>query len=328
MEAQTAQARVALPRRIDGEALRGLDRAARVVMLQGSTMGTLWRVRAVWPLDDPVALRAAVVARLDDLVEQLSHWLPSSALCRFNAMPGGAWARLPADLAHVIAAGLDVFRESQGAFSPAMGRLVDLWGFGPPGPMPDRPDASAVEELRPFCDASRLAWEKATGRLRQPGGLSLDLSGIAKGYAVDALAHLLREMGVRHGLVEVGGELTGWGVQPDGQPWWVDLESPAGARIPPLRIALHGLAVATSGTYIRGDHNLNPATGYPANSGVLACSVIHSSAMMADAWASAFIVTGAEKGLVMARTHGLAARWLMADGGEVMSDTLCDMIAN
>lgn len=318
-----AQVRVALPSVIDGDALRGLDPKAPVVALSGQTMGTVWQVRAVWAGDD---LRGAIAARLDDLVRQMSHWQADSELCLFNNLPGGQWASLSPDFARVMVASLDLAQACGGAFSPAMGRLVDRWGFGPPGPVASPPGDDEVAALRPFCDVSRLAWDGAAGRLRQPGGVSLDLSGIAKGYAVDALAAMLRAMGVRHGLVEVGGELAGWGVQADGQPWWVDLENLAG--VAPLRIALHGLAVATSGTYVRGGHNLDPATGRPAHNGVLACSVIHPHAMIADGWASALSVLGPDRGREMADRRGLAARWVMADGGEVLSAALHDMIAN
>lgn len=322
------QVRVALPPVIDAEAMRGLDPKADMLMLQGQTMGTIWRVRAVWPRGDADRVEVAIVARLDDLIAQMSHWQADSELCRFNRLTGGSWANLSPDFARVIDASLSLTHTSGGAFSPAMGRLVDRWGFGPPGPVDRAPNAQDVAELMPFCNVARLAWDSSTGRLRQPGGVSLDLSGIAKGYAVDALSALLRAMGARHGLVEVGGELAGWGVQPDGQPWWVDLENPVGPSLTPFRIALHGLAVATSGTYIRGGHNLDPNTGCPAQSGVLSCSVIHAQAMIADGWASAMSVLGPERGGKLAEKLGLAVRWVMDDGAEVISATLCDMIAN
>jgi thiamine biosynthesis lipoprotein len=228
------QVRVALPPVIDAEAMRGLDPKADVLMLQGQTMGTIWRVRAVWPRGDADRVEVAIVARLDDLIAQMSHWQADSELCRFNRLTGGSWANLSPDFARVIDASLSLTHTSGGAFSPAMGRLVDRWGFGPPGPVEIAPNSQDVAELMPFCNVARLAWDSSTGRLRQPGGVSLDLSGIAKGYAVDALSALLRAMGVRHGLVEVGGELAGWGVRPDGQPWWVDLENPVGPALAPF----------------------------------------------------------------------------------------------
>lgn len=321
------QARVALPSVINAEALRDTAPDGRIVFLEGQTMGTLWRLRARAPMAlAESGLRDAIVARLMDLVRQMSHWDAASELCHFNALAGGHWASLSPDFATVMRAALVLADHSGGAFSPCMGKLVNAWGFGPTGPVASPPDAAQVAQLLPFCDARRLAMDGA--RLRQPDGLWLDLSGIAKGYAVDALAQMLRGLGLRHGLIEVGGELAGWGVQGDGQPWWVDLETPPDARLPLLRVALHGLAVATSGTYIKGNHNLDPASGYPASSGVIACSVIHQQAMIADGWASALSVSGPDGGLALAARHHLAVRWVMRDGSEVLSAALHEMIEN
>jgi thiamine biosynthesis lipoprotein len=326
--AELAQMRIALPPMIDPSALRNAALKDQSIYLEGRTMGTLWRLRARVPLQNfsQDGLRASIEARLDEILRQMSHWDGASDLCRFNKFSGGQWSKLAPDFAKVMTAALALADVSGGAFSPSMGRLVNAWGFGPNGQVDAPPTAHEVAGLLPLCDARRLAIDDA--RLRQPGGIWLDLSGIAKGYAVDALAQLLRMEGVHHGLVEVGGELMGWGVQGNGQPWWVDLENPPRVALHPLRIALHELAVATSGTYIRGGHNLDPADGYPAASGVLACSVIHASAMIADGWASAMSVLGPEKGLILADQRSLAVRWVMQDGSERLSATLYDMIAN
>ena len=111
--------------------------------------------------------------------------------------------------------------------------------------------------------------------------------------------------------MEVGGELAGRGVRPDGEPWWVDLETPPGTTPAPLRIGLHQLAVATSGNYRRGDHNLDASTGRPAGNGVASVSVVDTSAMIADAWASAVAVLGPEAGIDVAHRQGLGARIIM-----------------
>nr|WP_318781324.1 FAD:protein FMN transferase [Sphingomonas aliaeris] len=163
------------------------------------------------------------------------------------------------------------------------------------------------------------------------GGLSLDLSGIAKGYAVDAVADLLAASGIAHALVEIGGELVGRGVRPDGQPWWVDLEVPPGLTLAPFRVALHGLAVATSGDYRRGEHTIDPRTGYPVVDPVASVSVIHRSALAADAWATALTVLGVHEGIAMAEREGLAARLVTVRGGvavEHITPALAEMLAD
>ncbi|KQT32852.1 thiamine biosynthesis protein ApbE [Sphingomonas sp. Leaf412] len=285
-------------------------------------MGTTWRVLLVRPRGLRVDLAAAVAARLAGIVAEMSHWAHDSVLSRFNRAAAGAWIALPPDFAQVVDAAFDVAQASGGAFDPAIGRLVDLYGHGPPGPQP-APDADAVAAARDASGWHRLDRDAGARRLRQPGGCALDLSGIAKGFAVDAVADLLAQHGVTHALVEIGGELSGRGVQPSGEPWWVDLETPPGAAVAPLRVALHGLSVATSGDYVRGAHNIDPRAGLPA-AGAVAVSVIHASAMIADAWASALIVLG-EDAAGVAALHGLAAR-LVTRAGEHLSPALAAML--
>lgn len=305
--------RIAVPA-IRPAALAGWDPAARVVDLGGTTMGTSWRVRlAAGAGTDLAELKAAIQATLDQLVAEMSHWEPGSILGRFNRAPAGSWAALPSDFATVIAAGLEIAEQSGGAFDPGIGALVDAWGLGavavegPPAP-------EVVGELLAASGWRRLAYDPAARRLRQPGGLRLDLSGIAKGHAVDRIAGLLANREIRHALVEVGGEFAGRGLRGDGDPWWVDLETPGGAA--PLRIALHELAVATSGDYVRGRHTLDPRTGRPV-AHALAVSVMHGSAMRADAWATALSVLDREAGEALARAQGLAVRALAREGAGV-----------
>jgi thiamine biosynthesis lipoprotein len=243
----------------------------------------------------------------------MSHWLPTSLLCQFNHAPPGSWVSLPADFATVMAAGIDIAERSDGAFDPTIGRLVDLWGYGAT-PRRVRPKLADIETATQGAGWKRLAFDSDARRIRQPGGLWLDLSGIAKGFAVDRIAALLGEAGVAHCLVEIGGELVGRGVRPDGEPWWVDLEIPPDIDLPPLRIALHQMAVATSGNYVRGPHTIDPKSGRPIEDAITAVSVSHASAMMADAWASALTVMGMETAISVARTENLAARIIARDG--------------
>ncbi|KQN26953.1 thiamine biosynthesis protein ApbE [Sphingomonas sp. Leaf33] len=287
-------------------------------------MGTTWRVLYAGhaPADD---VGGGIEAVLASLVGQMSHWAPDSLLCRFNRAAAGDRVPLPPDFAAVIDTALRVAAASDGAFDPAVGALVDLWGHGPPGPMP-QPDDDAIARARAVSGWRRLRWNPATQRLRQPGGLALDLSGIAKGYAADAVADHLAARGIANALVEVGGELVGRGVRPDGEPWWVDLETPTDCRLPPLRIALHGLAVATSGSYVRGDHTLDPRRGRPAANGVLSVSVIAGSAMLADALATALTVCYPETAPGGMR---VAARIIVRDGAgfrEILTPAFSDML--
>lgn len=307
--------RIALPSHIDLSAFgdRGLSPA--IAGLGGETMGTSWSVRFVRAPDvDPSDLLTRITGLLDRVIAEMSHWEADSCLSRFNRAAAGQWVSLPPDFAHVMATALAMAERSDGAFDPAIGRIVALWGFGPDGPMPP-PAAPVLEEARRLSGWRRLAHDGEARRLRQPGGLALDLSGIAKGYAVDLVADLLAAAGVRHALVEIGGELVGRGIKPDGEPWWVDLEVPLGIELEPLRVALHGLAVATSGDYRRGAHSIDPRTGRSTDNAIVSVSVLHRSAMEADMWATALTVLGVEQGSALAVRHRIAARMItLIDG--------------
>jgi len=318
--------RIILPPRIDPNAVACGDPAA-VVTLGGETMGTMWRVLYA-TRDVPAAqgVGAAIQARLDDLVAQMSHWGPWSVLSRFNRAAPDSWAALPPDFAAVIDTALRIAALSDGAFDPAIGQLVDLWGHGPKGPQPV-PDAAAVDRSRLASGWRRLRWDAGAARLWQAGGVALDLSGIAKGHAADAVADQLAALGHRHCLVEVGGELVGRGMRPDGDPWWVDLETPPGADLAPMRVALHQMAVAGSGTYRKGEHGIDPRTGYPPANGVIGVHVIASTAMLADALATAVAVSYPD--LSPLAPMQVAARILVRRGDmveEVMTEPLKAML--
>lgn len=324
---ESARLRIALPPVISASDFAEIDPAAAVIDLGGETMGTTWSVRYVAPpRHDKAALRTAIVARLDAVVGEMSHWEPGSILSRFNRAVEGSWMTLPPDFAHVMAQGLAIAHQTNGAFDPAIGRLVNLWGFGAV-PVLRAPDDAEIAAARRDSGWQRLEFDSAARRLRQPGGLALDLSGIAKGHAVDVIADLLRQSGVRHCLVEIGGELVGHGVRPDNEPWWVDLETPPGLTLPPLRIALHGLAVATSGDYRRGAHTIDPRTGHSTTNGIVSASVIHPSALVADAWATALTVLGLP-GIAAADSAAIAGRIVTASGEERCTAALMAMLSD
>ncbi|WP_188065139.1 FAD:protein FMN transferase [Sphingobium sp. KCTC 72723] len=284
-------------------------------------MGTSWSAQIV---DPPAGCTEAIEAVLARVIAAMSNWEAASDISRFNRTPIGQWMALPPDMMTVLRAGLDMARLSGGAFDPAIGHIVGRWGFGPAS---DAPDIAA-----PWT-----AIETDGDKARRIADVALDFSGIAKGFAVDAVAAELRAMGVASFLIEIGGELRGDGVKPDIQPWWVDVEAPPGLPVPILRVALCGLSVATSGDYRRFrlegarrlSHSIDPALGAPIAHDVASVTVLHDSAMMADAWATAITVMGQQRGMALATRHGLAARLVRRDGGrgiEYMTPTLAAML--
>lgn len=320
-----ARPRVLIPHQLDTavKPVRG-----EVRKLQGYCMGTSWSVQLAAPAGfvlEPVTQQ--ITDLLEGIENQMSHFRPESDLCRFGRLPAGASQVLPNEFSRVLRAALEVAHLSQGAFDPTIAALADAWGFGSASRFSD---AGFVPPNQISVAAGR--WSELTldsdNRLYQPGGVALNFAAIAKGFAVDAVAQWLCGQGFPNHLVEIGGELRGGGVKPDGQPWWVALESPAtDCPLPSTRIALHGLAVATSGDYRRSyrmngrliHHTLDPRTGAPSVNRLSSVSVIHAECMLADAWATALTVLGPEQGLALAEQlnlsvllqgHDGAGRWV------------------
>ncbi|WP_447726641.1 FAD:protein FMN transferase [Sphingomonas koreensis] len=282
----------------------------------GETMGTTWSAKIVAP---PPGVQAAIEAVLANIIAQMSHWEPTSQLSRINNAAPGTWHRIGPEFAQVMAIALDIAQRSGGAFDPAMGVAVDLWGFGPPGPRIGLPTEAEIEAARALCGYDAIDFDPLLLRLRLTRPVRLDLSGIAKGYAVDAVAARLRALGCLDFLVEIGGELLGEGIQPDGQPWWVDVETPPGVDAAPLRIALHGMAVATSGDYRRNftvhdtiyAHTLDPRTGRPVTDGAASVTVLRGSCAQADAWASALTALEPDESMALKAHERIIVRSLM-----------------
>ncbi len=309
---------------------------AAIADFGGGSMGTTWSARVALPAgagaaDQGRVLQAGLQRELDLVVAHMSHWEPDSDLGRFNRAGACTWHVLPDAFFEVLRYALDVARDTGGACDPCAGALVNRWGFGPAGRHDEAgfvpPGAREVAALRGAMAGSTVELDIPRRRAFQPGGVQLDLSAVAKGYAVDRLAHYLEGQGLPHYLVEAGGELRGAGLKPDGQPWWVALEQPLAARCGAgapgeIAVALHGLAVATSGDYrkyfmqdaTRRPHTIDPRTGMPIDNGVASVTVVHERAMAADAWSTALTVLGPEQGLALAERKRLAARFLLRDG--------------
>lgn len=294
----------------------------QVCQWAGETMGTTWSVTAVLArADQQIGIEAGIRAVLDNVIAQMSNWSDTSDLSRFNRAMPDSWVTLPEDCFTVLQAALQTARDSGGAYDPSAGPLVDLWGFGPTGRCSSAPSHDDVARVRASCGWQKLEIDTARRRVRQPGGLALDFCAIAKGFAVDAVSRYLAAQGIAHHLVEIGGELRGQGLKPDGMPWWVELESPSADGDPIKRtlVALLGLSIATSGDYRRYfeqdgkryAHTIDPRTGYPAAHALASVTVIHRDCMMADALSTALTVLGPQAGMAFAQRQALAARFLV-----------------
>ncbi|MFT3907756.1 MAG: FAD:protein FMN transferase [Steroidobacteraceae bacterium] len=328
--------RLLIPAQLSAAALQGAIANAQVHVLQGTSMGTQWTVKAVGPQGAlPASWRAGIEHELQRVVAQMSNWDVSSDLCRYNIAPAGSWVALPAECLEVVGTALVIAAESGGAFDPTAGALVNCWGFGPAPRRTVPPDALEIARALRRVGWSRIAMHAERRSLWQPGGVTLDLCAIAKGFAVDQIACWLEQQGVAHYLIEVGGELRGQGCKPDGLPWWVEMEMPSPGGLPGTRIALEGLAVATSGDYRRGfehegerfAHTLDPRTGCPVQHAMASVSVVHASCMHADALATAITVLGPQAGFDWAERRGIAARLILRTPRGLMERCTSELLA-
>ena len=232
----------------------------------------------------------------------LSTYIPESEISRFNK--GLDCFEFESEYFYpVLKASSKVFEQSNGAFDPTVGPLVNAWGFGPEKSM--LPDSSVVDSLRMLVGFDKINFNENEVCKSNPGS-QLDFSAVAKGYAVDVVADYLESYGIENLLVEIGGELLCKGTKNDDQPWRTAIEDPTVAVYERDYLAVVNLrdkAVATSGKYrnyyvkdgIKYAHTLDPKSGFPISHRLLSASVFAGNCMEADAYATAFMVLGLEK---------------------------------
>ena len=292
--------------------------------LDGEAFGTRWTVRIRGPETDAESVRVAIAAELAAVDDSMSNWRDDSELSRLNASEATDPVPVSEPLAQILEAALRVHEESGGAFDVTVGPLLHLYGFGPNGdPGSAAPDPEAVEAARAQVGSRLLSVERPDGQAalrRQVPGVEVDLSGIAKGYAVDRVSTVLSELGFAEHLVEVGGEIQAAG------EWTVGIQDPTGGLSTTVHrsFPVRDLGMATSGGYrdfrtAAGEeegrfwtHILDPRLGRPVERRAGSVTVLAESCLDADAWATALFVLGSDEGLKLAEERGLAALFLTA----------------
>ncbi len=289
---------------------------APVRQANGEAFGTSWSVRARGEGPD---LRTLVLPVLDRVDRSMSNWRADSEISRLNRADA-ATVPVSEELARVLDTALRVHRESGGAFDVTVAPLLALWGFGPRGnPEGPPPGEAEIENVRRRVGSGRLTlsgWPSGAPEInRDTPGVEIDLSGIAKGYAADAVHAALREAGSREHLVEIGGEIRMAG------GWRIGIEAPRAGLTPVVArsFRLHDLGVATSGGYrdfrdTAGGgyltHILDPRAGRSVSRQAGSVTVLAESALAADAWATALYVLGPGEGGAVAERLDLAALFL------------------
>jgi len=324
-----------------------------LVTFNGEIMGTTYTVKLLGPADAD-EMERGVMETLVAVNQQMSTYLPDSALSRFNSVSSTDWHAVPDDLIIVIKTAQEISKQSAGAFDVTVASLVELWGFGPDELQPAELEAGAVRpsEVEPANSdrvpkqslrasvGENVGYDYLEYRLdpaalrKRRAGLRVDLSAIAKGYGVDAAADYLSAHGIENFLVEIGGEIRARGVNTSGQPWRIGIEKPnfsmnfVGGDIHRI-VSLNNMSMATSGDYrnfferdgVRYSHTFDPRANAPVQHALASVTVLHNSAMHADAWATALSVLGPQDGPMLAEKLELAALFLIRESDGLVEKT-------
>ena len=296
-----------------------------VAELSGPTMGTTYSVK-LFPAPGAAMgrdLQRQIDGRLEAINRQMSTYLADSDLSRFNHSQTTDWQAVPAGLSALVARALAVSEQTGGAYDITVGPLVELWGFGSQGPRDTPPSVAEIAARLHLVGFRKLQTRDAPPALRKSvPGLQVDLSSIAKGWAVDQLAGLLDRHGVQNYLVEIGGEVYARGSKGPGGPWRIALERPLTDRRTIHRtVALHDQAVATSGDYRnffedagqRYSHTLDPRSGRSVRQRLASVTVFADHCTDADAWATALLALGEQDGRATADRLGIRALFISRD---------------
>ncbi|GKX57043.1 FAD:protein FMN transferase [Leminorella grimontii] len=287
------------------------------VSLDGKTMGTYYSIKYLPAPSAPGAepLKQKIDALLEEVNDQMSTYRPASELSRFNqSRVVNQPFPVSAATVRVVNEAFRISRLSQGALDVTVGPLVNLWGFGPEARPDAPPDEAEIAQRRAWVGMDKLEVQGQSLIKRVPE-LYLDLSAIAKGYGVDAVAEYLESLGIQNYMVDIGGEVRTRGLNERKKLWRIAVEKPVtGVEQQVQRVVEPGnMSMATSGSYrnffdadgIRYSHTLDPRSGRPIMSDVVSVTVISPSCMTADGWATALTVLGVKEGMALAESLGL-----------------------
>ena len=239
--------------------------------------------------------------RLEELERHLSANAEISTLIDINKASGVSAVNVPADIYPLFERAMFFAEKTDGAFNPVIGGIVKLWNIGF--------ENARKPEDRDIRDAlSRTGYKDVqltgTAVFLKKAGMKLDLGAIAKGFAADELTRIVRQAGIAHAVIDIGGTISAVGKRPDGKRWNIGIRDPRVQQGQPvISVLIESCSISTSGSYeryfeqdgVRYHHIIDPATGYPVRNNMIAVSVFSDSATDADALSTACFVLGYEK---------------------------------
>ncbi|MCL5049878.1 FAD:protein FMN transferase [Aliidiomarina maris] len=307
--------------------LAACSQAPEPQVMRGNIFGTFFEVSlgTQHANADLTEVEAGVMDVLNEVDRQMSTYRDDSVLNRINRAELHTEVAVDPELMLVLQRSEAIARMSEGAFDHTVGGLVNLWGFGPEGRVTSRPSQSELESRLEQVGYHFVHLDTDAQTVTRSSDVFVDLSGIAKGYAVDAVSQYLNQQGITNHLVNIGGDIYASGQRTADMRWRVGIEAPVNDRqVVQHILPIQDVAMLGSGDYrnyfesegVRYSHTIDPTTGEPIAHKLAAVTVLGDNATDADGFASAILVLGPERGLAFANHHNIAALLIVreADG--------------
>jgi thiamine biosynthesis lipoprotein len=286
--------------------------AEKEVLFSGGTMGTTYHIKLLaGNFRRTSDLQKKIEVRLSEINQSMSTYLKDSEISRFNRWDHTEKPfKISHDFEEVMAVSQRIYLLTGGAWDATVKPLVDLWGFGSKGRVEQPPSGAVIREQLKKLGFDKIEWSGQGVVRKRKADVSLDFASIAKGYAVDQVALLIRSQGTENFIVEIGGEVFASGRRANGAKWRIGVNRPSiGASFNDVYkvVPLSGQAMATSGDYrnffekngVVYNHIIDPRTGYPVQNGVVSVTIIADTCTLADGLATGVMVMGVERGLAL-----------------------------
>lgn len=292
-----------------------------LILIQGKTMGVVeYNVKYIDQTKSNY--KPAIDSLLEAFNQSLSTYIPDSEISLFN-QDSSKFIFKSVFFYPVLEKSQEIYQNTEGAFDPSIAPLINVWGFGK-NKNTTPPDSVQIDSLKKLIGLTNIEFDKKQVNKKIPQA-QLDFSAIAKGYAVDIVAKLLDEKGITNYMVEIGGELICKGKNEEGKIWTIGVRNPRykeeGEKAAISNIKVENKAMASSGNYEnfrvvkeqKFSHTISPFTGFPVEHSLLGATVFAQDCMTADAYATAFMVLGLEKGKEIAKKQNLEVLLVYAD---------------
>jgi len=320
------------------------NREKNLLIILGNTMGTTYTIKIVKNnfllLGDTSKkvekLKNGIISLLQSINNKMSTYIPDSEISLFNNLKETSWMDISPETAFVLSNSIRISEMTKGTFDITIGQLTNLWGFGPDRKPLKIPSDSEIRLAKEKVGYKKIHVRNNPSSVKKDDqDIYCDLSAIAKGYGVDMVASFLNSNGFYQYMVEIGGEISVRGKNPNGKEWQLGILAPDGSNEVKKIIAIGDLAMATSGDYhnyfeekgIRYSHTINPDTGTPITHKLVSVTIIMKSCMEADALATAINVMGPEKGYEFA-VKNLIPLYMIVKKGKGFKEKMSPAFSN